>query len=268
MDIEYIQKIDTGKYIDMALNHKDFPIGWALSKCEEKRYSDEVNSINEDVKYSAKQKKAEKRKALECHEKAMNEIKQTNYRQPMTDEQREHVMEAIKWQSKWREKHLEALINRKALPKIDVLKEHLKHLLEHDFKNKEKANKIIIDVDIVPNFDLVARHIGLIEFTQYLANQIAEETQILFGENNTKGLTQPQKILLLDRLGFFKLDVIKSLNSRQRGRIVGAICGGNETNTEMWINGLNSKKGTRNPYYNKENENTVNELLRENNVKV
>ena len=78
-----------------------------------------------------------------------------------------------------------------------------------------------------------------------------------------KALTHPQKIILLEKLGFFGLAELKNKGQRQKETIISILLGEDETNTRKYINGLQKKAvaGSFNPYKNKENEKVVNELL-------
>ncbi|WP_018621669.1 hypothetical protein [Spirosoma luteum] len=94
------------------------------------------------------------------------------------------------------------------------------------------------------------------------ANPIANITP---NESGIKGQWKnlPPKILLLDKLGFFKLPEVQKLSFESKGKLISTLCGGSADNAVDYIRHCDPERTAleNNPYRNQKNVNAVDELM-------
>lgn len=101
-----------------------------------------------------------------------------------------------------------------------------------------------------------------------------DNTQIRVDEQiveSSKGIWKnlPPKVLLLDKLDFFKLPAVAELSNESRGRLVSILCGGSSDNAVDYIRECDHSRLSlsKNPYRNPKNIQAVEDLLAELNSK-
>lgn len=135
----------------------------------------------------------------------------------------------------------------------------LKEALETDFKYVDFILNAIFCREFFYNTDILDEF-AKIAYYSHVANEDIEPLPYIINE---KQLTHPQKIILLDKIGFFDLEIFNNLTNRQKDNIISLLINEDETNTRKYINGLTTKDraGNYNPYKNKNNEIIVDKLL-------
>lgn len=120
-------------------------------------------------------------------------------------------------------------------------------------QNATFCREFFYNMEVVDEFSTIA-------YYSHVAKEDIEPSQYI---TNEKQLTHPQKIVLLDKLGFFKLEKLTHLTNRQKEKIISMLINEDETNTRRYINGIASKEkaGNYNPYKNSINEDVINKLL-------
>lgn len=109
------------------------------------------------------------------------------------------------------------------------------------------------------------------EHKQYLIIKEYDEfgdevySEQLKSENSDKPIFKklPPKVLLLEKLGFFKLPCVLRLNWESKGKLVSALCGGNADNAVDYIRSCDPDRLAlqNNPYRNAQNVKAVEDLL-------
>ncbi|MEO1517679.1 MAG: hypothetical protein AAFV95_21825 [Bacteroidota bacterium] len=100
----------------------------------------------------------------------------------------------------------------------------------------------------------VSSNFRLVKYAQYLSEQVeSEKNKSVQKAGKRKGLTLPEKIMLLRELGFFELDKVINLSggAGKRTKMIALLLSADETNTKKNINALKEPNGGFNPYRHK-----------------
>jgi len=95
-----------------------------------------------------------------------------------------------------------------------------------------------------------ANFLSDVKYIQYLNGLTTSNNK---KTNDRKTISLPEKIMLLNELGFFDLDKVQNimLLGRKRDEIIGLLLSGDITNTRKNLNALSNPTKTYNPYHHK-----------------
>ena len=256
----HIQEIDTYKYLDWLYSKTGTTKEQEINRVQ-KRNNEDLKLIEDNPDLTNKEKAKEQtnnRTTL-----LIKQIENTTYWMPPTDEDKKEINYWINAELDWRTIHLNTLLESTPLNKETILSDLLQRLIKEDFPKYNSIHKEVISGRVVQDFTELSGYIAIVRWMQYIDNEIAKEQSNQQYTTSEKTLTHPQKIILLEKLGFFKLEKFNNLTNRQKDIITSMLINEDETNTRKYINGLTSKAkaGSYNPYKNRANEDIVNNLL-------
>lgn len=261
MEAIQIQDFDTEKYLYKYINPKIRDKETDIQRIIE-RHNKDRQSIESDNTLSEIQKDKLLKDLKVEYDACVVELNNTKYWIPPTEKQQEMMLRAINIEIESQRERLSSSLESSPLPEKTILENRLSIMLTQEAKERfSSIHSDVIAGRVVQDFMLVASYIGFIRFAQSLDSKLKQETPPV--TTNKAKLTHPQKIILLKELGFFDLEKLIDMDSRQRDKIISMLIGEDETNTRKYINGLTAKgrAGTYNPYKNLINETVVNKLL-------
>lgn len=259
MDI-HIAEIDTEKYINWLLNHEGTSKEKEVQRLK-KRLEQDLLWIENNTNLSDEEKQIRKNEERQQTTILITEISKYEYWKPPTEKEKQALLYFIENGIEWRTRRLNELIETIPLDRKTVLTREIEIALK-DLQKYNDIHKEVINGRVVQDFGKLSHYIALVRFAQYINTEITNK-EALTPQKNTIGLTHPQKIILLEKIGFFKLDKLNQLTNGQRDKLISLLISEDETNTRKYINGLSSRKDTDsyNPYKNPANETAVNKLL-------
>jgi|GEM_PF-3405827 len=195
----HIQDIDTEKYLNRYLNPKFSNKEAELNKQKED-YNEDIQRIENDNNLTENQKDKLKESAKERYNTWINRINHVTYWKPPTDREKEIILNTIKHEIKWRQQHLDFILDISPLPKHNVINDYLNNLLSEDIKEFKPIHNDVISGRVIQDFYKVARYMGFLRFAQNLDNELHKNENPNFAK-----IRLPKPIKTLSKTQFTEL---------------------------------------------------------------